>query len=279
MATTINASASAGLVTTADTSTILQLQTAGTTAVTVDASQNVGIGTASPQSSLQVSGAMPVSPTGNGVHVGITSSNTCMQFNAGSGNVSLIDFSTSGTDFLGRILYDNTGNSLQFSTNTTERMRLNSTGALVLAGGSTSANGIGIAFPATQSASSDVNTLDDYEEGTWSPIATASSGAYASYISSGNYVKIGRVVCVTFAINITGIGTGNATFINYSGLPFASSFGTCVGVCRENAINGLMSQVVVATGATSGSILLYNNGGPAVANGNYLCNVVYYTST
>jgi hypothetical protein len=39
MAVTINASTSAGLVQTADTSGVLQLQTAGTTAVTVDASQ------------------------------------------------------------------------------------------------------------------------------------------------------------------------------------------------------------------------------------------------
>ena len=48
MAVTINASTSAGLVNTADTSGVLALQTAGTTAVTVDASQNVGIGTSSP---------------------------------------------------------------------------------------------------------------------------------------------------------------------------------------------------------------------------------------
>jgi hypothetical protein len=48
MTSTINASTSAGLVQTADTSGVLALQTAGTTAVTVDASQNVGIGTASP---------------------------------------------------------------------------------------------------------------------------------------------------------------------------------------------------------------------------------------
>jgi hypothetical protein len=41
MAVTINASTSAGLVNTADTSGVLALQTAGTTAVTVDASQNV----------------------------------------------------------------------------------------------------------------------------------------------------------------------------------------------------------------------------------------------
>lgn len=44
MASTINASTSGGLVTTADTSGVLQLQTANTTAVTIDASQNVGVG-------------------------------------------------------------------------------------------------------------------------------------------------------------------------------------------------------------------------------------------
>ena len=43
MAVTINASTTAGLVNTADTSGILQLQTANTTAVTVDASQNVTV--------------------------------------------------------------------------------------------------------------------------------------------------------------------------------------------------------------------------------------------
>ena len=32
-----------------------------------------------------------------------------------------------------------------------------------------SASGAGITFPATQSASTDANTLDDYEEGTWTP--------------------------------------------------------------------------------------------------------------
>jgi hypothetical protein len=31
------------------------------------------------------------------------------------------------------------------------------------------ASGAGITFPAAQSASSDANTLDDYEEGTWTP--------------------------------------------------------------------------------------------------------------
>lgn len=56
MTTTINASnsGSGGLIQTADASGILALQTAGTTAVTVDASQNVGIGTASPTQKLML---------------------------------------------------------------------------------------------------------------------------------------------------------------------------------------------------------------------------------
>ena len=44
MAVTLNANTSTGFIATSDTSGVLQLQTAGTTAVTVDASQNVGLG-------------------------------------------------------------------------------------------------------------------------------------------------------------------------------------------------------------------------------------------
>lgn len=48
-------------------------------------------------------------------------------------------------------------------------------------------------FPATQSGSSDANTLDDYEEGTFTPID--SSGAALSLTGSGgSYVKIGRAL-------------------------------------------------------------------------------------
>src|ERR1035437_6156036 len=53
-----------------------------------------------------------------------------------------------------------------------------------------------IKFPATQNPSSDVNTLDDYEEGTWTPIiggGTSESGqSYDNH--TGRYVKIGNLV-------------------------------------------------------------------------------------
>ena len=72
---------------------------------------------------------------------------------------------------------------------------LNTNGALALSGASTSANGVGITFPATQSASSDANTLDDYEEGTWTP-NIAGITVVGTFSSSGIYTKVGRMITV-----------------------------------------------------------------------------------
>jgi len=85
---------------------------------------------------------------------------------------------------------------------------------LVLQGGSTSA-GTGIAFPATQSASSNANTLDDYEEGTWTP----NLGGNTTYSAqTANYTKIGRTVFCWFDFTVNAIGTGSPNTI--AGLPF-----------------------------------------------------------
>jgi hypothetical protein len=55
-------------------------------------------------------------------------------------------------------------------------------------------SGLGITFPATQSASSNANTLDDYEEGTWTPTQGANLTVVGTFTSLGNYTKIGRMV-------------------------------------------------------------------------------------
>ena len=88
-------------------------------------------------------------------------------------------------------------------------------------GGATpSTSGAGITFPATQSASSDANTLDDYEEGTWTPSGWNGGGTGLSYV--GSYNKIGRQVTVYFRIAGTGITSTAASSI-LSGLPFVPS--------------------------------------------------------
>jgi hypothetical protein len=104
-------------------------------------------------------------------------------------------------------------------------------------------SGIGIAFPATQSASSDANTLDDYEEGTWTITATpATSGTLtASANKTGAYTKVGRTVAVTGFFGITSTSSPVGSSVNLS-LPFAiatltesaARFGTVV-----NSYNGV----------------------------------------
>jgi hypothetical protein len=79
---------------------------------------------------------------------------------------------------------------------------INSSGAVALRGG-VSASGVGITFPASQSASSDANTLDDYEEGTYTPTLIVTSGTPSYNYATAYYTKIGRQV---FGGGIIGIG-------------------------------------------------------------------------
>ena len=121
MASTINASTSAGLVSTADTSGVLQLQTAGTAAVTVDASQNVGIGTSSPARKLVVYEAA----TGSTIQITDSVSGT----SAAAGSIiqqSFADQSLFIRNYApaGYIRFDTTGAS--------EKMRLDASGNLLV---------------------------------------------------------------------------------------------------------------------------------------------------
>jgi len=75
----------------------------------------------------------------------------------------------------------------------------------------------GITFPATQVPSADANTLDDYEEGTWTP--TGNGITYST--ADGSYTKIGRVVIARFTIVFPSNGSGSIARL--FGLPFTST--------------------------------------------------------
>ena len=133
----------------------------------------------------------------------------------------------------------------------TERARLNSTGAFVLSGGTGTANGVGITFPATQSASSDANTLDDYEEGTWTP----SVGGNATYTTqSGTYTKVGNIVTAWFDIQINVLGTGGTG--NIQGLPYVSR----ISPSNPQGMAGMVGYFVnIATASTLILVRVDNN--------------------
>jgi len=113
------------------------------------------------------------------------------------------------------VLSDGDGNPL-ISTNSTRSVALN---------GAVPQTGTGITFPATQSASSNANTLDDYEEGTWTP----SLGGTAVYdIRTGTYTKIGNVVSITGSIRPSSLGTGSTNTL--TGLPFTAAADAFCGI-------------------------------------------------
>jgi hypothetical protein len=138
--------------------------------------------------------------------------------------------------------------------------KLATTGTMTFAstigvGGATpAASGAGITFPASVSASSDANTLDDYEEGTWTPIITGGftgSPTYTSAETKGYYTKIGNMVYVNGTITIATITTAGTT-LTYGGLPFtlANTEGTGSGFCfiynRNFASGGTGSLYITA---------------------------------
>jgi hypothetical protein len=110
------------------------------------------------------------------------------------------------------------------STNRTITLA-DATGTMVVSGTTPSLNGI--TFPATQVASAGANTLDDYEEGTWTPNFAATSGSFGTitwFNQTGRYTKIGNVVTAWARADAetVAIGTASGTFL-ITGLPFTSS--------------------------------------------------------
>ena len=127
-------------------------------------------------------------------------------------------FSSSGNKWIISASYNTTGAyaPITWATSDVECMGLTTAGVLDLPKGQ-------IKFPATQNASADANTLDDYEEGTWTPAIAGDGTEFvgATYGGrGGKYVKVGDVVWVSFDIEVSATGT-MLNSASVGGLPFA----------------------------------------------------------
>jgi hypothetical protein len=220
-------------------------------------SNNVGIGTmpsGGPQAALHVSGAFNTNaPTGNGVLMGLyNSTHGYIQLNGSSG--SYIDFSTSGVDHKGRILYDNSSNYLRFDTDGAEKMRITSAGNV----------GIGTTSPTTKleinadnNGTTDLNLLNlkrTWSSGTstdrshgilFSDFNSSMATIYADRTNSGaNYNSD-----LLFATNTGTNGTSLSTkmIIKNSGL---------VGIGTTNPENKL--HILTSTTDTTQQLLIQN---------------------
>ena len=132
-----------------------------------------------------------------------------------------------------------------------------------------SASGAGITFPATQSASTDANTLDDYEEGTFTIAFLADSGTITLNASTMLYTKVGRLVTCTGYITVTSVSSPTGS-LYFTGLPFtcnstaptgitgfsvsgagwgANAATQMYGYIDNNGTGGIIGGLTVSTGA------------------------------
>lgn len=135
-----------------------------------------------------------------------------------------------------------------------------------------------IGFPQTNVVTTDANTLDDYEEGSWTPTKTVGT-AFAS--ASGKYTKIGNQVTATFLITFAAETNANAATM--SGFPFSASGsfselnGLGVGYNTSSTnIGGSLAATTMTfrkVGAGGGSATITNMSGATVTG-----TMTYFTT-
>jgi len=214
MSSILNATTSSGLVTSADNSGSLQLATNnGTTAVTIDTSQNVGIGTSSPSSKLHVAGTGFVSDTFqvSGTATAVNSNGIGLEFRGGS-TPSVIAYSRVGSAYLP---ITNSASLHTWDTSGTERMRIDSSGNLLvglttssgrLAVKQVSGNNFGGGFTLMRSDNTNnwqfVNGSDDVLYLGWNSATrgtfNSSTGAYSA-VSDKNLKK--NIVNISYGLD------------------------------------------------------------------------------
>ena len=158
----------------------------------------------------------------------------------------------------------------------------------------TSAKGVNLGV----TSNTDGNTLDDYEEGTFTPAFDflSSSPSAGATVGQGVYTKIGRLV--TLHIRLVNVNSDGATGdVTVTGLPFTSlpddggngAVTVYIGVCRINSVNvaaeyisaEIIDNVAVARiieNVDNSSIDLINAGNISHASSDFHITLTYPTA-
>jgi hypothetical protein len=253
----------------------LQLQNNGNITVTFDASSNMGLGTASPSARLSVllansTAYANTSPSASNCTAAFI--NTASHVSGGTFvgyQLNISGDSQNRIGYFGGVSGSSSDQalSLVFGVNSgagsrAEALRINSNANVILQGGTTTADGVGLTFPATQVTSTNANCLDDYEEGTWTPTWSGGvTGVTYGSVQAGYYRKIGSQVTIWFGVMTNGL-TVTSSGLSLTGLPFTSASGNGSNgtVNVYNVTRWVSSPPVVGyVVLSSTSIIFYNS--------------------
>lgn len=210
----------------------------------------VGIGTATPGSPLDIVSSenvlVTITSTDAGSKIKLSDPDSDVFIQNQSSLLSLGFSSTQNSQVLH---ITSTGNVGISTTSPTSKLDVNG-----IAGAQ------GIKFPVTQVASADPNTLDDYEEGTFSPTVVYSTSGTPTYaVQLGRYTKIGRTVQVQIYLSFNENGAvGN---VSLGGLPFTSvnSIARSTASVFSFGLTGVTSSVTGFVNSNATTIALFLN--------------------
>jgi hypothetical protein len=234
----------------------VSIVTGGTDRVTVN-NTGMGIGTTSPNAKLQInSGDIYIAARASSTETGIFFRNP-----TDTATYAKIGY----TNTTGNLVLGTTNNyATVFVSNDTERMRILSGGGLTFNGDTATAN-----------------ALDDYEEGTWTPVCYLSHNPSGRTITdsgegTGTYVKVGKMVLCEFYAKFTAISGSGGFNLGVNGLPYAAD--ATVSAANGSARSGATGNSFICEGVSSNEINVlrkYNNGGPNVPD-NFRGFIIYH---
>jgi len=172
-------------------------------------------------------GGTVITTTSDG-KIGINSTSPSAETMDIVGNAPKINIdSTNGLSGFRLNIIQSSGQLFRVQNAGTTAFEVNSNGNTLLANGNLvfSTSGTGIDFSANTAAGTGTTTssvLDDYEEGSWTPAYTPTSGSITPFYNNGKYTKIGNLVMVTGTLSNNGSSSPSGT-IEITGLPFSIS--------------------------------------------------------
>ena len=248
----------------------------GSERMRITSAGNVGIGETAPENKLHVtknalSGA---SYRANAPLIIENNSDTEVQILSGNSGSGQLRFGDGGGNFRGAISYNHSDDSFTMATNAANQVVVHSNGVI------SASDGIALGVGLLNTAS---NVLDDYEEGTWTPVVNTASGfstGATNYSGSTapRYTKIGERVFLQAQVQM-GNSSGNVALddsITMTGLPFtpADTERNTVTEYRFNSNVAYMTSILQANGSVLSIVRFIKgtsqrNGGAINININY----------